>query len=47
MAIKCDVSRENDVAELVQKVVTAHDRIDIFCSNAGIAVDGGPDAADK
>src|SRR6266568_4036614 len=47
MAIKCDVSRENDVAELVQKVVTAHGRIDIFCSNAGIAVDGGPDAADK
>ena len=44
MAIKCDVSREEDVAELVHKVQTARGRIDIFCSNAGIAVGGGPEA---
>ena len=47
MAFKCDVSREDDVAQLVQKVATAHGRIDIFCSNAGIAVDGGPESANK
>lgn len=45
MAIRCDVSKEDDVAELVRKVETAKGRIDIFCSNAGIAVGGGPEAA--
>src|SRR6266571_8659482 len=41
----CDVSREDDVAHLVEKVQTANGRIDIFCSNAGIAVAGGPEAS--
>lgn len=44
MAIRCDVSREEQVVELVDKVLTATGRIDIFCSNAGIAVAGGPEA---
>jgi NAD(P)-dependent dehydrogenase (short-subunit alcohol dehydrogenase family) len=44
-AIVCDVSSEEDVARLVNEVETAHGRIDIFCSNAGIAVGGGPEAA--
>jgi NAD(P)-dependent dehydrogenase (short-subunit alcohol dehydrogenase family) len=44
MAVKCDVSREDQVADLVSKVLTAHGRIDIFCSNAGIGVGGGPEA---
>jgi len=44
-AIKCDVSREDEVADLIDKVQTAHGRIDIFCSNAGIGVGGGPEAA--
>lgn len=44
MAIKCDVSREEDVADLVNKALTANGRIDIFCSNAGIGVGGGPEA---
>lgn len=43
-AVRCDVSREDDVADLVDKVHTASGRIDIFCSNAGIAVSGGPEA---
>ena len=43
MAIRCDVSRESDVAELINKVETAKGRIDLFCSNAGIAVGGGPE----
>ena len=45
MAIRCDVSSETDVAQLIEKVETAKGRIDIFCSNAGIAVGGGPEAA--
>src|SRR5258708_36675560 len=45
MAIKCDVSREDEVTDLVDKAQTAHGRIDIFCSNAGIGVGGGPEAA--
>lgn len=44
MAIRCDVSREDEVADLVKKTLTARGRIDIFCSNAGIAVAGGPEA---
>jgi NAD(P)-dependent dehydrogenase (short-subunit alcohol dehydrogenase family) len=44
-AITCDVSHEDEVAGLVEKVLTARGRIDIFCSNAGIAVAGGPEAA--
>jgi NAD(P)-dependent dehydrogenase (short-subunit alcohol dehydrogenase family) len=47
MAIRCDVSREADVARLVEQVRTARGRIDIFCSNAGIAVGGGPEATNK
>jgi NAD(P)-dependent dehydrogenase (short-subunit alcohol dehydrogenase family) len=46
MAIRCDVSRETEVAQLVEKVHIAKGRIDIFCSNAGIGVGGGPEAAD-
>jgi NAD(P)-dependent dehydrogenase (short-subunit alcohol dehydrogenase family) len=43
-AVKCDVSRESDVKNLVDRVEAEHGRIDIFCSNAGIGFDGGPEA---
>jgi NAD(P)-dependent dehydrogenase (short-subunit alcohol dehydrogenase family) len=46
MAIRCDVSSETEVAQLVEKVNIAKGRIDIFCSNAGIAVGGGPETPD-
>ena len=43
-AIRCDVSREQDVKQLVDEVVARHGGVDVFCSNAGIAVAGGPEA---
>src|SRR6266540_525258 len=45
-AIQCDVSHEADVERLVEHVESTHGRIDVFCSNAGIAIDGGPEASD-
>jgi NAD(P)-dependent dehydrogenase (short-subunit alcohol dehydrogenase family) len=42
----CDVAREEDVKRLVDDVIATHGRIDVFCSNAGIAVAGGPEAPD-
>src|SRR6266568_8204600 len=45
-AIQCNVAHEADVERLVQQVEAEHGRIDVFCSNAGIAVAGGPEAAD-
>src|SRR6202521_5094700 len=46
-AVGCDVSRESDVKQLVDQVVAEHGRIDIFCSNAGIAVGGGPETPNE
>src|ERR1700737_1217650 len=46
-AIECDMSREEEVAHMVSEVHTANGRIDIFCSNAGIAVGGGPEGRDS
>lgn len=46
-AVACDVSSEQSVSALVAKAESAHGRIDIFCSNAGIAIGGGPEAADR
>jgi NAD(P)-dependent dehydrogenase (short-subunit alcohol dehydrogenase family) len=43
-AVHCDVSRESDIQRLIKDVETAHSQIDLFCSNAGIAVGGGPEA---
>jgi NAD(P)-dependent dehydrogenase (short-subunit alcohol dehydrogenase family) len=40
VAIAADVSREADVVGLVGQILARHGPIDLFCSNAGIAVDG-------
>ncbi|HEX7137425.1 MAG TPA: SDR family oxidoreductase [Vicinamibacterales bacterium] len=40
-AVAADVSRESDVAQLVKGARARHGRIDLFCSNAGIAIHGG------
>jgi len=41
MAVRCDVASEPDVQSLVQQTLDRSDRIDIFCSNAGITFKGG------
>jgi NAD(P)-dependent dehydrogenase (short-subunit alcohol dehydrogenase family) len=41
MAVRTDVSREPDVSRLVDQTLEKHGRIDLFCSNAGIAIHGG------
>jgi NAD(P)-dependent dehydrogenase (short-subunit alcohol dehydrogenase family) len=46
-AVACDVSREADIDALVARTIAQHGGIDLFCSNAGIAVNGDehtPDA---
>jgi NAD(P)-dependent dehydrogenase (short-subunit alcohol dehydrogenase family) len=45
-AIATDVSHEADVARLVGEVTRRHRRIDLLCSNAGIAVHGGEETPD-
>lgn len=46
-SLGCDVSREADVERLVHQVESTYGRIDLFCSNAGIAITGGPEATDE
>ena len=45
-AITADVSREADVVTLVTQTIAQHGAIDLFCSNAGIAVNGDEHTAD-
>jgi NAD(P)-dependent dehydrogenase (short-subunit alcohol dehydrogenase family) len=46
-AVRCDVSVEGDVAALVDAAEQAFGPVDLFCSNAGIAVGGGVEATDE
>lgn len=39
-AVRCDVSREEEVAALVKRVEAEHGRLDVFCSNAGVLTPG-------
>jgi len=45
-AITVDVAQESDIRRLVDEATSLHGRIDVFCSNAGIALSGGVDAPD-
>jgi len=45
-AITVDVAQEADIRRLVDEATRQHGRIDVFCSNAGIALSGGVDAPD-
>ncbi len=44
LGVGCDVSVEASVAALVRRVEAAYGGLDLWCSNAGIAVRGGPEA---
>jgi NAD(P)-dependent dehydrogenase (short-subunit alcohol dehydrogenase family) len=46
-AIAADVTVESDIQHLVRETLGAHGRVDIYCSNAGIAFGGGPEASDE
>ena len=46
-AVRCDVSRESDIVALIDAAEATFGPIDLFCSNAGIAVSGGPEAPDE
>jgi NAD(P)-dependent dehydrogenase (short-subunit alcohol dehydrogenase family) len=46
-ALPADVTVESDVARLVRETIKRNGRIDIYCSNAGIAFGGGPEASDQ
>ena len=45
--VSCDVADESSVRAMVAKAESTYGRIDIVCSNAGIAVGGGPEAANE
>ncbi len=46
VAFRTDVSREADIVALVAQVEQRVGPIDLFCSNAGIAIGGGPETPD-
>jgi len=47
VAIATNVGKESEVKRLVEQVTKQFGQIDVFCSNAGIGVQGGPDAPDS
>jgi NAD(P)-dependent dehydrogenase (short-subunit alcohol dehydrogenase family) len=44
--VTCDVRNEESIKELVSRTESTFGPIDLFCSNAGISVAGGPEASD-
>lgn len=46
LSVATDVSREADIFRLVNQAIDVYGQVDLFCSNAGIATDGGPDVSD-
>ncbi len=46
LAVATDVRVETDVVRLVERTTAAYGSIDLFCSNAGIFLNGGVEAAD-
>ena len=47
MALKCDISKEEDIALLKKKVLEQYDKIDILINNAALAIDNSIDDKTK
>jgi NAD(P)-dependent dehydrogenase (short-subunit alcohol dehydrogenase family) len=47
LGLKCDVAREDEIVRLVRETEENIGPVDMFCSNAGIAVPGGIDVSDR
>ena len=47
LAVGTDVGRESDIIQLVERATAAFGAIDLFCSNAGIAMEGGVETSDS
>ena len=47
LAVAADVSREGDVINVVERAAGTYGAIDLFCSNAGIILEGGPEVPDS
>jgi NAD(P)-dependent dehydrogenase (short-subunit alcohol dehydrogenase family) len=46
IAVVCDVANEQDVIRLVDSTIREYGQIDLFCSNAGICLQGDVDTSD-
>lgn len=46
LGLRTDVACESDVVQLIETTQTRFDAIDLFCSNAGITIPGGPELPD-
>jgi NAD(P)-dependent dehydrogenase (short-subunit alcohol dehydrogenase family) len=47
LAVPTDVSVESDIFKLVEKANARFTQIDLFCSNAGVVVDGGVEVSNS
>jgi NAD(P)-dependent dehydrogenase (short-subunit alcohol dehydrogenase family) len=47
LAVPTDVTREPDIVALVERTEETYGPVDLFCSNAGIAIGGGAEAPDE
>lgn len=45
--VAADVGQEKDIQALIDNVLAAEGQIDLFCSNAGIAIGEGPETPDR
>jgi NAD(P)-dependent dehydrogenase (short-subunit alcohol dehydrogenase family) len=46
LGVGCDVGVEAEVVALVERAEAEYGAVDLYCSNAGIAVHGGPETSD-
>lgn len=47
LAVPTNVAVENDIVHLVERATAEYGQVDLFCSNAGIIMRGGPDATNE